>query len=254
MLPSASDSLLAAMQRLTDPRKPRGVRHPFAALLSLTLLGLLCRQLDFLSIARWADDHWDRLRDALGFTRRHAPHNTTLSRACARFSLDEFRNAVLAWLLELAAQPQARTAAVDGKTSKQSHDAEGDPIHLLNVFAHDLKVCLAQWKVGDGKDTEPEVLKAHLDELFDAYPALQLLTGDALFAQRPLAELIIARRRHYLLAIKDNQPDLLEAAQAAFAGATAETADAGTREKKRGRSSRGGSGSMPRRGRTPRRR
>lgn len=254
MPPSASDSLLAALRRLTDPRKRRGVRHPFAALLSLTLLGLLCRQPDFLSIARWADDHWDRLRDALGFTRRRAPHNTTLSRACARFSLDEFRDAVLAWLLELAGQPPAKTAAVDGKTSKQSHGADGDPIHLLNVFAHDLKVCLAQWKVGDGKGTEPEVLKAHLDELFDAYPALQLLTGDALFCQRPLAELIARRGRHYLLAVKDNQPDLLEAARAAFAGATAQTAAASSCEKKRGRWLRGGSGSMPRRGRTPARR
>jgi hypothetical protein len=246
--------LLAAMQRLTDPRKPRGIRHPFAALLSLTLLGLLCRQPDFLSIARWADDHWGRLRDALGFTRRRAPHNTTLSRACARFCLDELRAAVMAWPLELAGGPQPATAAVDGKTGKQSRDADGGPIHLLNVFAHDLKVCLAQWKVGGGKGTEPEVLKAHLDELFAAYPALQLLTGDALFARRPLAELIVARRRHYLLAVKGNQPDLLEAAQAACAGATAQTADASTREKKRGRSSRGGSGSMPRRGRTPARR
>jgi hypothetical protein len=242
------------MRRLTDPRKRRGVRHPFAALLSLTLLGLLCRQPDFLSIARWAADHWGRLRDALGFTRRRAPHNTTLSRACARFRLDEFRAAVMAWLLELAGGPQPATAAVDGKTSKQSRDADGDPLHLLNVFARDLKVCLAQWEVGGGKGTEPEVLKAHLDELFAAYPALQLLTGDALFAQRPLAELIVARRRHYLLAVKDNQPDLLEAARAACAGATAQTADASTREKKRGRSSRGGSGSTPRRGRTPARR
>jgi hypothetical protein len=254
MPPSAADSLLAAMRRLTDPRKRRGVRHPFAALLSLTLLGLLCRQPDFLSIARWADDHWGRLRDALGFTRRRAPHNTTLSRACARFCLDEFRAAVMGWLLELAGGPGPATAAVDGKTSKQSRGADGDPIHVLNVFAHDLRVCLAQWKVGDGKDTEPEVLKAHLDELFAAYPALRLLTGDALFCQRPLAELIVRRGRHYLLAVKDNQPDLLEAARAACAGATARTADASTREKKRGRSSRGGSGSMPRRGRTPARR
>jgi hypothetical protein len=113
MLPSAADSLLAAMRRLSDPRRPRGVRHPFAALFSLTLLGLLCRQLDFPSIARRADDHGDRLRDALGFTRRHAPHNTTLSRARARFSPDEFRDAVMARLLESAARPQPKTAAVD---------------------------------------------------------------------------------------------------------------------------------------------
>jgi predicted transposase YbfD/YdcC len=47
--------------------------------------------------------------------------------------------------------------------------------------------------------------------LFAAYPTLQVLTGDALFAQRPLAQLIIAAGRDYVLAVKDNQPDLAEA-------------------------------------------
>jgi hypothetical protein len=247
-------SLLDALQQLSDPRDPRGVRHPFSGLVALTLLGLLCRQPDFLSIARWADDHWDQLRGPLGFTFDYAPHNTTLSRACARFSLEEFRRALFAWLLELLDLPERLVAAVDGKTSKQSRDAAGDPTHVLNVFAHDLKVCLAQGRVGDGKATEPDTLKAHLGALFDAYPALQLLTGDALFAQRPLAELLIQHGRDYLLAVKDNQPDLLEAAQAAFAAATPATAAAATREKKRAPWSRGGSGSTRRRRRTPARR
>ena len=61
---------------------------------------------------------------------------------------------------------------------------------------------------------------------------LHLLTGDALFCQRPLARLIVEAGRAYLFAIKDNQPDLHEAAQTALADATPETADAGTREKK----------------------
>jgi hypothetical protein len=229
-------TLLAALQALTDPRCRRGVRHPFAAVLALTFLGLLCRQADFASIARWARAHWGSLRGPLGFTRRYAPHATTLARVTARYSLDEFQHALGRWLAALLAQQPVRTAAVDGKTSKQGHDADGDPIHVLNVFAHDARVCLAQWAVGDGKDTEPEVLKAHLGELFAAYPALRLLTGDALFCQRPLARVITEAGRDYLFAVKDNQPDLLEAAQAAFAGATPETADAGTREKKGARS------------------
>ena len=251
---AACDSLLSAMQRLTDPRQRRGRRHPFSGLLSLTLLGLLCRQPDFLSIARWAGDHWDKLKGPLGFTRDYAPHNTTLSRACARFCVAEFRRALFGWLLSLLELPDLLAAAVDGKTSKQSYDERGHPLHVLNVFAHDLKVVLAQWKVGDGKETEPEVLKAHLDELFAAYPALQLLTGDALFAQRPLAELITKRGKHYLLAVKDNQPDLLEATRAAFADETPETADAAVREKKGAPWSRAGSGSTRRRRRTAARR
>src|SRR3954469_21316448 len=100
-----ADSLLGAMQELPDPRKRRGVRHPFAGLVSLTLLGLLCRQMDFLSISRWASDHWDSLKEPLGFSKAYAPHNTTLSRACARFDLDEFRKALFDWLLGLVELP-----------------------------------------------------------------------------------------------------------------------------------------------------
>jgi len=239
----AADSLLSAFQQLTDPRHRRGVRHPFAGLLAVVFLGLLSRQPDFASIARWAKRHWTALKPAFGFTRAYAPHETTYSRAAARFSVDEFRSALARWLSRVMTVAPV-TAAVDGKTSKQADDAGGDPIHVLNVFAHGANVCLADWPVGDGKDTEPEVLKAHLDELFIAWPSLRVLTGDALFCQRPLARAIIEAGRDYVLVIKDNQPDLLETARTAFADATAESADATVLEKSAGRSRRGASGAI----------
>jgi len=108
---------------------------------------------------------------------------------------------------------------VDGKTSKQARGADGDPIHVLNVFAHGAKLCLADWPVGGEKATEPAVLRAHLDELFATYPSLRVLTGDALFCQRSLAAAIVGAGREYVLAVKDNQPDLYEAARTAFAAA-----------------------------------
>jgi hypothetical protein len=225
-------ALILSFHQLTDPRHRRGVRHPFPSLLALTFLGLLCRQTDFATIARWAKAHWALLAGPLGFTRPYAPHATTLTRATARYSLAEFQDALCRWLAGLLAECPALTAAVDGKTSKQGHGPGGDPIHVLNVFAQDVRVCLAQWAVGDGKGTEPEVLKAHPGELFAAYPSPKLLTGDALFAQRPLAQLITEAGRDYLFAVKDNRPDLVETIRAAFAGATPDSADAVTVEKK----------------------
>jgi len=252
MSPAPSDSLLAAFQRLTDPRHRRGIRHPFSGLLAVLFLGLLSRHPDFASIARWARRHWPVLKEAFGLTRRYAPHATTLSRAAAAFSVDEFRGALAGWLARvMAAGPVA--AAVDGKTSKQAHD-DGDPIHVLNVFAHDARVCLADWPVGDGKGTEPEVLKAHLGDLFAAWPSLRVLTGDALFCQRPLARAITGAGRDYVLAVKDNQPDLHETIRTAFAGATADSADATSREKNAGRSRPGESGATRRPRTTPARR
>jgi hypothetical protein len=248
-----ADSLLAALQQLTDPRHRRGVRHPFPGLLAVTFLGLLSRHPDFASIARWGRRHWPALKAAFGFTRPYAPHATTLSRAAAAFSVEQFRAALAGWLARvLAAGPVA--AAVDGKTSKQAHDPAGDPVHVLNVFAHQARVCLADWPVGGGKETEPEVLKAHLDELFATWPALRVLTGDALFCQRPLARAIVGAGRDYVLAVKDNQPDLHETIRTAFAAATADSADATARGKNAGRSSPGGCGATPRRPTTPGRR
>lgn len=122
-------------------------------------------------------------------------------------------------------------AAVAGKTSKQAFDCDGHPIHVLKVFAHDLMLLLAGWPLDGDKKTEPEILKAQLDELFAGYPSPRILTGDALFCQRSLARAILDADRDYVRAVKDNQPELHAAARTAFAAATAETASATAREK-----------------------
>jgi hypothetical protein len=239
---AVTSSLLHAFAQIDDPRKPRGVRHPFTSMLALAFLGLLCRQTDFASLQRWAADHWRSLRGALGFTRKEPPHATTISRALARFSLEQFRAAFAQWLGTLA-QDTAVTVAVDGKTSKQGHDAQGDPVHMLNVFAHELRLCLAQFPVTDGKPTEPQALKAAMAELLDHYPMIRLFTGDALFTQRPLAQVILDADRDFLFAVKDNQPGLHEAVQASFSDAAERPPDARTVEKKGARSTPVGSGS-----------
>ena len=235
-------SLIDAFATIDDPRKPRGVRHPFTSILALAFLGLLCRETDFACLQRWAADHWRTLKDALGFTRRKPPHATTISRALARFSLEQFRDAFARWLVALP-QAAAVTVAVDGKTSKQGRDAHGDPVHMLNVFAHDLGLCLAQFPVTGGKPTEPQVLGAALAELIDDYPMLRLFTGDALFCQRPLARAILEADRDFLFAVKDNQPDLHEAVQASFRDAAARAPDAKAVEKKGASCTPAGSGS-----------
>ena len=233
--PSVLPSLMAALADVTDPREPQGVRHPFSAILGLTLLGLICRVSDFAGLQRWAAAHWHLIRGPLGFTRRRPPHATTLSRTLAKFSLEELQQVFSTWLAAILAEDDLLVAA-DGKTSRQGFSASDRPIQMLNVFAQDIKVCLGQWPLTGDKRTEPEVLKAHLSELFDKYPALRLITGDALYAQRNLAELIIENDHDYLFQIKGNQPDILDAAKNCLAGKKDAEADAVTREKKGGAS------------------
>jgi len=225
-------SLVDAFRRIDDPRKPRGVRHGFHSILGLTFLGLLCRQTDFAGLQRWAKDHWRTLKGPLGFTRTKPPHATTISRVIAKFSLEQFREAFSLWLVNVPGVTDDGVVAVDGKTSKQGRDAHGDPIHMLNVFTHDLGLCLAQFPVAEGKPTEPQALKAGLAELLEHYPFIQIFTADALFTQRPLAKVILESGRDFLFTVKDNQPDLLDALRTSFHDAESRPPDVETTDKK----------------------
>lgn len=237
MIADATGCLLDVMAQVGDPRCRRGVRFPFASLLSLVFLGLLSRQVEFAAIRRWAVAHWAELRDPLGFDERHGvPCATTLSRAMARFSLAEFQQAFAAWLKTVVSDDAIFAAAVDGKTSRNGLGESGDPIMMLNVFAQELKACLGQWPLTGDKLTEPEVLKAHLGQLFETYPGLRLLTGDALYSQRNLAEIIVASGHDYLFQIKGNQPDIQDAMEQCFAPEKRGSIACKTQEKKGARS------------------
>ena len=206
--------------RITDPRKARGVRHPFQGMVAMVFLGLLARITEMAVLVRWAKTHWAELREPLGFTREQPPRDTTISRALARLSLDEFRQAFARWLKSALADRQTRwVAAIDGKTCCQGLAADGTPVHMLNVFLQQVKLTLDQWSVNGDKTNEPGSVQRHLGELLAAYPALGLLTGDAIYAQRPLLELLKANGCNYLFQVKANQPELLETLRACFATA-----------------------------------
>ncbi len=213
-------TLLEAISQLDDPRCRRGVRHPFAGMVVLMLLGMLARIREMEVLVRWAAVHGDQLKGPLGFDRDDPPCATTISRTLAKCRVGEFQAALAGWMQAVvAAKTTAGVVAVDGKTAKQGIDDDGHPLHMLNVFVHDLQAVVGQWSTGAEKTNEPTLLRRHLAELLDAYPMLRLFTGDAIFAQRPLAELICGHGRDYLVQVKENQGDALDALQHCFAQA-----------------------------------
>ena len=106
-------------------------------------------------------------------------------------------------------------------------------MQLLTVFVHQLKLVLGQWSVTGEKTNEPTVLKRRVAELLEAIPMVALLTGDALYAQRPSAEVLTASNCDYLLvAIKSNQPDVLDALVTCLGQADEQPPAAETAEKR----------------------
>lgn len=242
---SSLAGLVEVFAQLDDPRKARGVRHPFAGIVSLVFLGLLSRITEMAVLVRWATVHWGELKEPLGFTRDKPPCATTISRALAGLTIAQLRWAFAQWLKAVLASHQGRwAAAVDGKTCAQGLGADGSPVQMLNVFLQRVKLTLDQWSISGDKTNEPGSLKQHLAELLAAYPALSLLTGDAIYAQRPLLELLQAHGVDYLFQVKSNQPDLLDALKTCFARVSRGRPHHEISVKKRGARKRDGFGSI----------
>jgi len=214
-MPSNLTHLAQVFSQISDPRSKHGTYQPSAGILALTFFGLLAGQNYFTHICRWVQNHWKTLKEPLGFKTKKPPNRTTISRLLARISLNEMQEAFGVFLSQLL-QDKPLIVSVDGKVAKQMLDADGEVLQMLNMFVHDMKVVLWEWSVAGDKTNEPGCLKKHLGELLSQFPHLKILTGDAIFAQRPLLEALKSHQVDYVFQVKDNQPEVLEAIKETF--------------------------------------
>jgi len=144
MLPT--ETLLAAFCRLEDPRSCRGIRHPFAGIVVLMLLGMLARIREMEVLVRWATIHWDQLKGPLGFDRDEPPCATTISRTLAQCQVGDFQAALSTWLRECLANSETEgVLAVDDKTAakRQSRGSTTTVVHC--ICSTRLSMTCKQW-------------------------------------------------------------------------------------------------------------
>jgi hypothetical protein len=197
-------SLADVFASIPDPRKPRGVRHPLGALLSLTVVGLLCGAENPEQISRFAANHPDLLAP-LGFrppkrarvaSRRGViapPSNDMVARALALVDGAMLNRCLGEWLGRLVAPREM--AAIDGKALR----GQGD--HVLSVYCPSLAHVLWQEGVGE-KENELSALLRILPQLLDMLAKVRLFTGDAGFCHKAVAAILVEKRRDYLLQLK----------------------------------------------------
>lgn len=154
----------------------------------------------------FARSHWDEVGEALGFRKYYCPDPTTVNRLLGKIDREALENAFEVWVSGLV-QSDELAASVDGKASR---GVVGSSEMMVNVFAQDIRLTLAQWPLQE-KQGEPTVLRNHLSQLFGRYPGLRILTGDALYAGRDMCQAIVDLGRDYLVRIKGNQEEVEEA-------------------------------------------
>jgi hypothetical protein len=146
--------LIEVFAAIPDFRKPRGKRHPLAAIFALACCAMLCGARSYSAMAEWGRNYGTRIAQALGFT--HAtPCAATLHTIFRHVDRDAFETHLGAWadsvVGSLPAAPEAPEPAValDGKTLRGAKKQGAPGTHLLSALAHQVGVTLAQHAVDD---------------------------------------------------------------------------------------------------------
>jgi predicted transposase YbfD/YdcC len=222
---SRLSALLEHLGEIDDPRDPWRVAHPLTEVLLLVVCGTICDCDDYDLIALWGERHLDFLRRYLPYI-HGVPGGRWLTILMNRIDPGLFSAAFTAWVRE-AWPDRPDFVAIDGKTSRRSHDrSEGSPpLHLVSAFATTARLVLGQEAVAD-KSNETTAIPVLLERLGqnDGLKGT-LVSIDAIATNATIASAIRAQGANYLLAVKANQPTLRAEVEAYFNQAPASALD-----------------------------
>lgn len=218
-------ALLEHFCAIEDPREPWRVAHPLPEVLLVVVCGTICDCDDYDGIAEWGAAHLDFLRRYLPF-HHGVPGGRWLTLLMNRIDPALFAAAFTAWVRETWPD-RPDVVAIDGKTSRRSHDrSEGRaPLHLVSAFATTSRLVLGQEAVSD-KSNETTAIPLLIERLA-ANDGLKgaLVSIDAIATNAAIAKAINDAGAGYLLAVKANQPTLRGEVELYFDDAPATSLD-----------------------------
>jgi len=207
------------LAQVPDPRGCKGRRHVFTATLTAVVCAILqgCRGFD--AIGQWLREQPLDFCWTLGFQRR-PPTASGLRKLLARIDVEAFEQALTRWIADVLETPVAdddlRETALDGKTLRGTWDRFQRAVQLLTVVDSRTGCVLHQRSVGDTNEH-----KAALELLQELVLTGRIVTADAAFCHQDVCRTIVGGGGHYVLPVKDNQPQLLAAIESEFAADSA---------------------------------
>jgi predicted transposase YbfD/YdcC len=193
------------LSEISDPRREWGnKRHKLEDILIIGLCSTICCGEDFVDMEEFGLDREEWLRGFLELP-NGIPDSDTFRRVFERIEPNALARSLNKWLRETGSSG-GRNVNIDGKTICGSGNAEHSAYHVLSAWVSENAITLGQLAVED-KHNEITAIPELLD-LIDI--SGDIVTIDAIGCQTEIAAKIRGKDADYVLALKDNQPNLHE--------------------------------------------
>jgi predicted transposase YbfD/YdcC len=209
-----SSPLFQCLEDIEDPRKDINLLHKLHDILVTTICAVICGAEGWEEIAQYARTHEDWFRTFLALP-NGIPSGSTYGRVFARLNPQVFEKGFSVWMTMVQEHTRGRIIALDGKALRRSFDraSQKAAIHMVSAWTTENGVTLAQTAVEE-KSNEITAFPKILDMLvLDG----AVVTIDAMGCQTEVAEKIVSAGADYVLAVKENQPQLHEDIEDFFA-------------------------------------
>jgi predicted transposase YbfD/YdcC len=222
-----------AFGRLADPRADNA-RHNLLEVLFIALAATLCGAESCSDMEEFGQSKEELLRLVLRLE-HGIPSHDTFSRVFRLLKPQAFERGFRRFMAAFAKANGIKltgVVAVDGKALRGAYERGGKatPLQLVNVFAVDARMALAQQKASGRNETAGALEVLDLLSLEGC-----IVTADALHCTRAFAAAVRERGGDYVLAIKANRGRLLTAVTQQFARSgkrsTAEQIDPATHDR-----------------------
>src|SRR5208282_5554669 len=207
---------IAIFSELEDPRA-ENAWHDLLEVIFIALAAVLCGAESCTDMADFGEAKEPFLRQILRLE-HGIPSHDTFGRVFRLLDPQQFEAVFRRFMAAFAQSKRlAGVVAVDGKAVRGAYQrgARATPLHLVNVWAADERLALAQ-------RTAP-----HRDEVAGTLEVLKLLalkgciiTADALHCHRKMAQAVLDGGGDYVLALKENQRALFADASRRLDAAT----------------------------------
>jgi predicted transposase YbfD/YdcC len=210
------DSVVKHFESLDDPRDTRNRRHLLVDIIVISVCGVIVGCEGPTAIVRWANAKEDWLRQVLELP-NGIPSKDCVLRVLSLLKPAAFQECFQCWIGECLlgdVDGSHRTIAIDGKTMRRSHNhAAGlGPLHMVSAFASEHGIALGQIATEE-KSNEITAIPNLIDQI-DVKGAV--VTIDAMGCQKEIAKKIKGAGGDFVLAVKDNQPNLHQAIKKYF--------------------------------------
>jgi predicted transposase YbfD/YdcC len=135
------------------------------------------------------------------------PSEDTINRVFSAIDSNEFESCFIEWVNSISTIKRGQVIAIDGKNLRGAKsNGKKSPVHMVSAWASDNNIVLGQVRVNE-KSNEITAIPKLLETLVvDGC----IITIDAMGTQTGIASKIVENNADYILAVKENQKQLLE--------------------------------------------